>query len=187
MAKIEEPSSGRKRALWLVFALTSLVVGILVLFWPTKSLLVLALLFGIELIVAGGVRIALAVTDRESRGRMVFGLIMGFLTIGAGVVCLVLPGASLLILALTLAIGWLLDGVAEIVVGLQPGRPGKERFATVLFGAVSVIAGLVFLIFPAQTLLLLARFGGAALIVFAILALVVVIVSGRRSSAPAQA
>jgi uncharacterized membrane protein HdeD (DUF308 family) len=155
----------------VALAVTCLVVGVTVLLWPRLTVLVVAVLFGIELIIAGGVRVALATVERSSPGRRILAVVLGFLTIIAGLICLLRPSATLFALAIVIALGWFIDGVSEIASGLRRNRTAQERLGGLLFGALSLVAGLIVLLFPDQTLVLFARIGGVVLIGFGLVTL----------------
>ena len=104
-----------------------LVLGLVALIWPQATLFVVALVFGLQLIAAGLIRIVAAVTLKELPGwaRAVSG-ILGALTVIAGIICFFRPGTSLLVLALVLAIGWIIDGVSELVSAFAVPRPDRS-------------------------------------------------------------
>lgn len=173
----------------VVLAVTCLLVGIAVLVWPLRTLLVVALLFGLELIISGGIRLALALVEPEPRSRRVLTVLLAVLTIAAGLFCIARPGASLLFLVIAVAVGWLLDGISEIVSGLRKGRTSEERRSLLLFGVLSVVAGVVLLVLPGETLVVLTRTGGVVLILFAVVTLLTAVATrrGARRSATATA
>src|SRR3954463_6344164 len=115
------------KGLRIALGVVCIVLGLIALIWPQATLLVVALVFGLQLIAAGLVRIVAAVTLKDLPGwwRAVAG-ILGALTVIAGIICLFRPGTSLLVLALVLAIGWIIDGISELISAFAVPRPTGE-------------------------------------------------------------
>ena len=101
------------RAWWwpAIFGVISIVAGVLALAWPGPTLVVLAVLFGIELIVWGIFRLVGAVTfGDESGGARVLWAVLGLLSLLIGFYALRHIVITLLSLGLLLGIFWLVDG-----------------------------------------------------------------------------
>ena len=113
MAESALLTSGQRGALRIALGAILVLLGLAALLWPGVTLLVVAMLFGLELIAAGLVRIVAAATLSALPGwwQAVSG-VLGVLTVLAGIICLVRPGASLFALAAVIAVGWLLDGAS---------------------------------------------------------------------------
>lgn len=164
---------------WLGVAIgvIMLIVGIAVIARPGPTLLIVAVLFGLELIALGLGRIFLAIigsaAPRWWRG-VVAGL--GVVTVLAGIICLVRPGTSLFVVAILVAAAWLVDGVSQIISGLTVYRSSGQRISQVALGALSVIAAIVVMVWPAQSLVLMTTVGGTILI---ILGVITVITAGQ--------
>ena len=93
-------------------------------------------------------RIVLAASVSDlPRGLKILSVVLGILTIIAGVICFTRPQASLVILAILLAAGWIADGIADLARGFTGQRSGERTYLIVL-GVVSIVAGLVVAIFP---------------------------------------
>lgn len=147
----------------------SIVIGLLLLASPGATLLVVAVLFGIQLIVLGALRIALSSAAPAEPGWLKpLVIVMGVLTVIAGIICLFRPGTSLLIIAIFLAVGWIVEGAAALAQALMADRSVGARIFFIISGIVSVVAGLIVATFPGGSLVLLTRFGGILLIVVGI-------------------
>ncbi|HEX3750554.1 MAG TPA: HdeD family acid-resistance protein [Streptosporangiaceae bacterium] len=148
-----------------LFGVISIVAGVLALAWPGPTLLVLAVLFGIELIVWGIYRLVGAVTfGDESGGARVLWAIMGVLSLLIGFYSLRHIVITLLSLGLLLGVFWLVDGVSLVVSSLEHRRM-PSRGLSLLSGILGIIAGLILLFWPAISLLTLAVLAGVWLIV----------------------
>jgi uncharacterized membrane protein HdeD (DUF308 family) len=69
------------------FGMITLLVGILTVAWPGRTVLVVAVLFGIQLFVAGIFRLVMAFTDEGEGHRVAYALI-GIFSILVGILCL---------------------------------------------------------------------------------------------------
>ena len=148
-----------------IFGVISIVAGVLAVAWPGPTLLVLAVLFGVELIVWGIYRLigAIAFGDAGGGARVLWA-ILGILSLLLGFYAIRHIVITLLALGLLLGIFWLVDGIGLIVSAIEhPGMPG--RGLTVLSGVLGVIAGLILLFWPSISLLTLAVLAGIWLIV----------------------
>lgn len=114
----EVVSAGRYDSkLGLVAGAVLIVGGVLAVAWPGITLWVLAVVVGVDLIVAGAARIAGALALRaEGWGWLLFG---GGVSVVAGILALAWPGATVLVLGLLLGLRMLLFGVSEIMFGLS--------------------------------------------------------------------
>jgi uncharacterized membrane protein HdeD (DUF308 family) len=171
----------------IVVGIACLVLGIAALVWPDLSLVVLAVILGLQIVIAGVAQILVGLRLRTGPSwvRPVV-IVLGGLVALAGVIVMVRPGPALVVLVWFVAGAWLVEGVSEIVSGLRTGRPGGERIMTIAFGVTSVIASLILFVFPGQSLILLSRITGVVLIVLGILALAGAILA-RRSPQPIPA
>ena len=162
----------------------SIVVGILVPAWPGATLLVVAVLFGIQLIVLGALRIALSsVAPADPPWLRPLAIVMGVLTVIAGIICLLRPGTSLLVIAIFLAIGWIFEGIAALAQAFLADRSVGARIFFIISGIISVVAGLVVAIFPGSSLALLTRFGGILLVIIGIAEVAAAVMARRMTSA----
>ncbi len=153
-----------ERGFVLATAITAIVLGIIAVFWPAVTLVTVALLFGAYLIVSGVFRIVLAISSQTlGTGVRWFIGIMGGLVLVAGVLALANPAQSLVVLALFIGIGWILDGIAAVVGGFT-GRTALPRWLAVVTGVVSVIAGIVIFFLPVLAIATFVLIGGWILI-----------------------
>jgi len=168
------------KGLRIAVGVICLVLGLVALIWPEATLTVVAVIFGLQLIIVGLVRVVAAVAAKEVPGwwRVVSG-ILGVLTAVLGAIFLFRPSTSLVVLAIILAIGWIIDGVSELVSAFVVKRPTGERVVLILFGALAIIAAIVVIAFPGDSLVVLTRIGGVVLLAFGIVELIAAF-AGRR-------
>jgi uncharacterized membrane protein HdeD (DUF308 family) len=176
-------TSGQRGILRIALGALSVVLGLAALLWPGVTLLVVAMLFGLQLIAAGLVRIVAAATlSALPRSWRAIAGVLGVLTVVAGVICFARPGTSLVVLAAVIAIGWLLDGASELVSAFTVSRRATERIGLIAFGLISVVAALVVFTSPGDSLVVLARIGGVILLLIGVVTLLSVFAGrGQRS------
>jgi uncharacterized membrane protein HdeD (DUF308 family) len=138
---------------WWVLATVgslSIVVGVAMFVWPDATLRVLALLVGIWVLFAGIARILGAFLPGSSLGRQLLSGIVGVLLVIAGVACLRDLVKALALLAVIIALTWMLSGLAWVVLGAQTTGPARAWLLAV--GILSIIIGVVILVWPELSL-----------------------------------
>ncbi|WP_328869194.1 DUF308 domain-containing protein [Streptomyces sp. NBC_00287] len=164
---------GRLGSSWtwmLGSALATLVPGILLLVWPDATLQVVAVLFGLYLLVTGGFRFV-AVFGQE-RGERVPGLLIAVLYVLAGVLCMRNPLQTIAALSVIVGIVWLVSGLLTAYAALAaPGLPHRG----VLLGAalLGIVAGIVVLALPSESAVALTRLLGLWLVLLGVMELAV--------------
>jgi uncharacterized membrane protein HdeD (DUF308 family) len=163
------------RAWWwfAFFGALSFLIGILVLVWPGHTLVALAVLFGLQLVVSGIFRLvqAVALTDVPGGARALMA-ILGLLGLLVGLYALRHIDIALSILALLLAIYWIIDGIVGIFAFIDhPGLPG--RLFVGVSAVLAILFGIILIVWPKPTLLVLAVILGLFLLGFGVLQLVI--------------
>jgi uncharacterized membrane protein HdeD (DUF308 family) len=150
------------------FGVASIIFGVLALAWPGETLLVLAVVVGIELIIWGIYRLVGAITFGDAGGgARTLWAILGILSLLLGFYSLRHIVITLLSLGLLLGIFWLVDGIGLIVSAVEHrGMPG--RGLSLLSGVLGAIAGLILLVWPSISLLTLAWLVGLWLIILGV-------------------
>ena len=137
----------------LVLGVLTLILGIIVSFHPTESLNVVAVLLGILMILSGIFHL-IRVLDPAELHRVWLG-IAGLLFIVIGVVLIRHLHLTRAIIGLIIGLTWIVQGLAALIGGIAGGvREGRAWW--IIFGAVSLIAGIVVATAPADSLNVLA-------------------------------
>lgn len=137
----------------------AVVIGILLVIRPTTALDVLALLIGAGLVLAGLLELLFPVT-RGDRIRMLLAAALA----ATGVAVLVLPGLTVRALAVVVGVTLIVRGAIGVsVVVLGRERPLDRRVAEALAGIAGVVFGILAIVWPDITLLVVAVVFGAAL------------------------
>ena len=160
---------GRHWGWVLAYGILTLLAGVIMLAWPSETLLVVAVLFGIQLIISGIFRFvaALASSDLTGGTRVMLAL-LGVLSIIIGLWAVRHAVITLVALAVFLGIFWVVNGLIDIFAAVSH-REMPDRGWSILMGVLSIIAGLIVLAFPGLTLLGLAVILGIWLLVFGIM------------------
>jgi len=149
---------GRHWGWLLAFGIITVVLGVIALAWPGRTLVVVAVLFGIQLIVMGIFRFVSAfAADDATGGTRVLYALLGVLSLIIGLYAVRHVLITLLALALLLGIFWIVSGAIELFTALSH-REMQSRGWRIFMGILSVLAGIVVLVYPDISLLVLAIF-----------------------------
>ncbi|MFE6996820.1 lipase family protein [Microbacterium sp. NPDC057659] len=144
----------------VVVSVAAIALGVVLVIRPTTSLGVLAILIGAGLVVAGVLEFVLPGIRRPSL-RMLLAIALAI----AGVVVLILPGLTVRGLALVVGIAMIARGAIGIVQALvERDLTIDRRVSEVLLGAAAVALGVLALVWPDITLLVVAVVFGATLV-----------------------
>lgn len=153
------------RVFVVVTAVVAIALGVVAVAWPRPTLVLVALLFGVYLVVAGALRVFAAVRGhgtapvwRWTSG--VVGVVVGL----AGLLCLVDPAVPLVVYAVLAGLGFVIEGIVAIV-GAIAGHPGSSRVPSTISGVLSVLGGIAVLVAPGLALAVFTVLAGIALIV----------------------
>jgi uncharacterized membrane protein HdeD (DUF308 family) len=149
------------RLWWLLLlgGISSLVIGVLLLVWPSRTLEVIAILIGIELLLVGIIQVALGVG--EPAGSRTGPLLRGAFAGIAGLIVIRHPGGSLLVIALAVGIYLVLAGVMKLVSAFEAS---VGRGWLVLGGLVDLAIGVIIVAWPKFGVTSLAVLVGIALV-----------------------
>ncbi len=160
---------GRHWGWLLAFGIITVGIGIAALVWPGRTLVVVAVLFGIQLIVLGIFRFAAAfATDDLTGGTRVLYALLGVLSLIIGLYAVRHILITLLALALLLGIFWIVSGTVELFTAVSH-REMPNRAWNAVMGIISVLAGIVLLVYPGISLLVLAVVVSVWLLIFGIM------------------
>jgi uncharacterized membrane protein HdeD (DUF308 family) len=160
------------RDLWkavLASGVTALILGVVVLAWPGKSILVAAVLFGVYLLVSGIAQLAFALTLDVSVAARVMMFISGALSVVLGVLAFrhFGGGYAVLLLAIWIGVGFIFQGLGEAVLATgHPELPGRGWH--IFLGILTTIAGMIVLTWPFDSIVMLALVAGSWLIVIGV-------------------
>ena len=153
----------------LVLGVLTLIFGIIVSFHPSGSLNVVAVLFGILMILSGIFHLV-RIFDEDERHRVWTG-VAGLLSIVIGVVLIRHLHLTVALVGLVVGITWIVQGLSALIGGIAGGdREGRAWW--IAFGVISVIAGIVVVSAPVSSLSALALLLGIWFVIMGIFEIV---------------
>ncbi len=167
---------------WIVaYGVATVLAGVVALLWPSATLVVIAIIFAVQLFVGAVYQFvfAFAVPNESGWLRALFAL----LSIFSFVVAIYLfahVGLTLLVLATVIGIYWIALGVIELFLAFGHSEVRWRPWIGIT-GILSIVAGVVVVIFPVSSLFFLTVFLGFWLVLFG--ATLIVRGFGLRSAA----
>jgi uncharacterized membrane protein HdeD (DUF308 family) len=153
----------------LTSGLLAVVLGVLILVWPGKSLIAASVLFGIYLLVSGVAQVIFAFSLHVSAGSRILLFVSG----AASLILAVLAfrhfgeGYAILLLAIWIAVGFIFRGTATTVSAIsEPRLPGRGW--AIFFGVISMVAGVIVLAYPFDSIVTLTLVTGIWLIIIGV-------------------
>jgi uncharacterized membrane protein HdeD (DUF308 family) len=172
---------------WLVIAYGAVTaaLGVAMLVWPDKTLLVVVAIFAAQLFLAGLLQLVRAVMPRTSGGgERVLLAVSGGLALLAALLILRRPLQTLVIVTLLVGAWWIVQGVMDLV-GAMLGTTASRGWSLAL-GVLDLLAGGFVLLNPGMSLLVFVWISGVWMIAAGI-TLVVACVRLRRAPTGAAA
>ena len=136
---------------WWMLALQGLVAvlfGMLALLWPGLTLLWLVALFAAYAIISGAVALYGAVTNRTMDKGWWLILLLGLVSVAAGVLAIFYPDLTALALVLLMGVNALSTGALQIAVAIRVRKAVRNEWLLVLAGIASIVFGGFVLAFP---------------------------------------
>jgi uncharacterized membrane protein HdeD (DUF308 family) len=153
----------------LMSGLLAVILGVIVLAWPGISILVAAIVFGAYLLVTGIAQVVMAFSLHVTAG----GRVLLFVSGAAALILAVLAfrhfgeGYAILLLAIWIGVGFVFRGVATTVAAISdPTLPARGW--NIFIGVISLIAGIVVIASPFESIVTLAIVVGVWLIVIGV-------------------
>ena len=164
MATADTPLEQVAAKWWVpaLIGLLSVAAGILALAYEEVTLLALGLIFGVYILVFGTFALVAGFEPGAPPSHAVLRTVVGIVAILAGLVLVVRPGASVVVLLIALGFWFIITGVGDLVRGItQPG----QRWISILLGLIGIAAGVIVLGDPDIGLRTLAILAGILFIV----------------------
>lgn len=136
---------------WWVLALRGaigILFGVLAFMWPGLTLLVLVSLFAAYALLSGIVSVMGILKNKERDDNRWLLLILGLVSIGAGVIAVIHPALTALVLVLVMGANALISGVLDIVAAIRLRKVIQGEWMLVLSGIVSIAFGVLVFLFP---------------------------------------
>ena len=171
---VVKPLLGQQLWKWTLAAgVLTIVLGGIVLAWPGPTLLVASTLFGVYLLLTGFVGLFMAFTLPRSAGMRVLLFISGILSVVLAILSFRHFGDAyaILLLSLWIGIGFIFQGVSAIAAAIGESElPGRGW--SIVLGVISVIAGLVVLVWPFASIVVLVVVAGVWLVILGVVQII---------------
>src|SRR5215469_12630563 len=126
----------------ILLGILAVIIGIIAFAWPGVTVYALVILFAVYAFIDAGLEAMRAFSSRTAGP--VFGhLLLGLISLAAGVVAIVWPAPTALVLVLVIGIWAVIGGIVEIVNGFGSGETAGTRALFILTGLVSVAFGVL--------------------------------------------
>jgi uncharacterized membrane protein HdeD (DUF308 family) len=149
----------------------AILFGVLALVWPGITVFALVIAFGAYALVDGAFTLAAAFGDQDggpTRGGRAWLVARGVAGILTGIIAAVWPGITALALLWVIAIWAVVTGVFDIVAAVQLRKQMRREWLLALSGAMSVLFGVLLVVWPAAGVLTLVVLIGVAAIAFGV-------------------
>ena len=159
---------------WLVAlqGLSAVIFGVLALVWPQSALWALVMLFGAFALVDGAFALVQAVAWRKLLRRWWAVALGGLAGIATGILTFVWPNITGLALLYMIAVWAIVTGIFEIVAAIELRQVIDGEWLMVLNGLLSVVFGVLLVVFPGSGALALVWLIAAFAIVSGIMLIV---------------
>lgn len=137
---------------WWVLALRgalAILFGVLAFMWPQLTLLVLVGLFAAFALLSGITAIVGALSNRKSNDDWWVVLLLGIVSVGAGIIAAFTPGMAALVLVLLIGANALVTGVLDIISAIRLRKAIEGEWMLALSGLVSIVFGAIVFFMPA--------------------------------------
>src|SRR2546423_1350819 len=157
---------------WWVLAVRgalAVLFGLLALIWPGITVLALVALFGAYCLVDGVIAIGTALFGGvAAAGRRGWLVVEGIAGVVAGIITFAWPGITTLVLLWLIAFWALVTGVMEIVAAIRLRRELQGEWLLIVSGALSVLFGILLIVWPASGALALITLIGIYALIFGV-------------------
>ncbi|WP_216899130.1 HdeD family acid-resistance protein [Nocardia alni] len=144
----------------------SVFLGAVLMVWPNRSVPVSELLFGLVVLLSAAWQLVLAARGRIRTGLKILEFVTGLTAVILAMGC-VRSGDWVSLVALWVGLGWVVHGIVQATVAVWsdalPRRAGQE-----LSGVLTLLAGLLVIVWPIDTLDALSILVGVCLILLGV-------------------
>jgi uncharacterized membrane protein HdeD (DUF308 family) len=163
---------------WWAVALrgvAGILFGVLALVWPGITVFALVVVFGAYALVDGAFTLVAAFGGRDggrTRGNRAWLFARGVAGILIGIIAVVWPDITALALLWVIALWAIVTGVFDIIAAFQLRKEMRREWLLALSGALSVLFGVLLVVWPAAGVLTLVALIGIAAIAFGVTLLI---------------
>jgi uncharacterized membrane protein HdeD (DUF308 family) len=134
--------------MYLIRGILALIFGIIMLVWPSATVLVLIVLFGCFALVEGLFSIGYSIASASKGDKFFAQLMLGLLGVLVGIIVLARPGVATLAVIWVIAFWLLIRGVLMIISAFEMSGSAGVRWLVGITGVIALILGILMFIFP---------------------------------------
>jgi uncharacterized membrane protein HdeD (DUF308 family) len=165
----------RRWQLVVLRGVVAVLFGLMAIVWPGITVLALALLFGAYTLLDGITALTMGF-GREIGSDRVYMITLGVLGIVAGLMALIWPQITVIVLLVIIAVWAIIAGATQIAAAIRLRKVIRNEWFLALSGAVVLVLGILLIVQPAEGAIALV----IAIATFALVWGVVLIVLGFR-------
>jgi len=151
----------------ILLGILAVIVGIIAIAWPGVTVYALVLLFAVYAFFDAGLEAVRAFSSRTA-GPVIGHLLLGLISLAAGVVAVVWPAPTALVLVLVIGAWAVVGGIVEVVNGFRSGESAGTRALYILTGLVAVAFGVLLFARPGVGAITLALLFGLFSLIYGI-------------------
>ena len=155
----------------LLRGVLAIILGLIMVLLPGPTLIVAVLLIGVFVMMLGLVALVMFLALKD-KGKSLVLLIEGIIGITFGLITIVWPNITALLLILILGVWCLIEGVVQVFAGLTMKWRTGVRLVVGASGVLSVIIGLIFVLVPGDGALALIWLIGVFAIAYGVLSII---------------
>ena len=137
----------RRWHLVVLRGVVAVLFGILAIAWPGITVLALALLFGIYTLLDGVTSIVMGIGQEKDR---VYMITLGVLGVVAGLIALIWPQITVIVLLVIIAVWAIFAGVMQLAAAVRLRKVIRNEWFLALSGIVALVLGLLLIVQPAE-------------------------------------
>jgi uncharacterized membrane protein HdeD (DUF308 family) len=165
--------AGLAKNWWLILlrGICAVIFGVLTFFWPGVTLFTLVILYGVFALADGALALFAAITGNvgETTSSRWWLAAVGLLGIAAGIVTLLWPGMTGMILLIFIAAWSIATGFMQIVGAIKLRKEIDDEWLLIASGVLSVLFGIAIAAWPGAGALALALVIGSFAILYGLL------------------
>jgi uncharacterized membrane protein HdeD (DUF308 family) len=134
---------------WLILlrGICAVIFGVLTFAWPGVTLAVLVLFYGAFALVDGVLSLIAAVTGGTPAPRWWLAVV-GLAGLAAGIVTLIMPGVTALVLLFFIAFWAIAIGVMQVIGAIRLRKEIDNEWMLIASGIISILFGIIMLVAP---------------------------------------
>ena len=126
----------------VLLSILMVILGLLLILWPGKTLEVAAKLLGIALLVGAAISCFSWYRDRNLPNRSYTTLAIGMLCLVAGLVVLIAPRGVITLLPKLIGVAIAVNGVMNLAQAMDMRKQGGSWLGSLIMAALTIVAGL---------------------------------------------